>query len=125
MMVACSHLWHELMWWQGNYAVFSFYVISGYLMCFILKEVYLSADGVWRYAINRVLRIYPLYLAVLALAIVFRLTVKEVLQGQQWFNFVVNAGMPFPKTATDWLGNIMLFYPWDMMLFRVIMACMA
>jgi peptidoglycan/LPS O-acetylase OafA/YrhL len=52
----------------GSYAVFAFYVLSGYLMTAILHSSYgYSRQGFLRYALNRGLRIFPLYwLAVLA-----------------------------------------------------------
>lgn len=46
----------------GPYAVFAFYVLSGYLMPAILQRNYgYSAQGFGRYALNRGLRILPLY----------------------------------------------------------------
>lgn len=52
----------------GPYAVFAFYVLSGYLMTAILHRSYgYSRQGFLRYALNRGLRIFPLYwLAALA-----------------------------------------------------------
>lgn len=46
----------------GPYAVFAFYVLSGYLMTAILHRTYgYSARGLLRYGANRLLRILPLY----------------------------------------------------------------
>lgn len=46
----------------GGYAVFGFYILSGYLMTLIMHKNYgYTRDGVARYAINRFLRIYPIY----------------------------------------------------------------
>lgn len=46
----------------GEYAVFGFYTLSGYLMTFIMHESYgYSSAGRGRYALNRFLRIYPIY----------------------------------------------------------------
>jgi peptidoglycan/LPS O-acetylase OafA/YrhL len=60
LMVVLHHLGelNEL----GRYAVFAFYIISGYLMTLILHVNYdYSLSGLRRYAINRFLRIYPAY----------------------------------------------------------------
>jgi len=46
----------------GVYAVFGFYILSGYLMTLILHSGYgYSWSGVRRFALNRFLRIYPIY----------------------------------------------------------------
>ncbi len=46
----------------GQYAVFGFFILSGYLMTFIMQNNYgYSAKGIAGYALNRFLRIYPLY----------------------------------------------------------------
>ena len=45
----------------GGYAVFGFYILSGYLMTYIMQKNYgYSRLGQARYAINRMLRIYPI-----------------------------------------------------------------
>lgn len=47
----------------GPAAVFGFYVLSGYLMTFVMQEVYgYSPSGMLRFAANRWLRIFPIYL---------------------------------------------------------------
>jgi peptidoglycan/LPS O-acetylase OafA/YrhL len=46
----------------GGYAVFGFYILSGYLMTLIMQKNYgYSRGGVARYAVNRFLRIYLLF----------------------------------------------------------------
>jgi len=48
----------------GRCAVFGFYILSGYLMTLILHTSYgYSWQGFKLYAVNRILRIYPLYWA--------------------------------------------------------------
>lgn len=69
-MVMLGHLWRGLALWVGPYAVFSFFALSGYLMALVLDRRYgFTARGLRGYATNRVLRIYPPYLAVLCLAV--------------------------------------------------------
>jgi peptidoglycan/LPS O-acetylase OafA/YrhL len=56
----------------GLVAVMAFFAISGYLMPAAFERNYAGASFVrrsWRYALNRALRIFPLYWVVLALAI--------------------------------------------------------
>ncbi|MFT5239279.1 MAG: peptidoglycan/LPS O-acetylase OafA/YrhL [Candidatus Promineifilaceae bacterium] len=46
----------------GPYAVFGFYILSGYLMTTIMHTRYgYSPVGFLQYAVNRALRIYPAY----------------------------------------------------------------
>jgi len=55
----------------GFYMVFGFFVLSGYLMTFIMHKKYgYSVRGVGAYALNRFLRIYPLYWACFVFALV-------------------------------------------------------
>jgi len=110
-MVAFSHLWNEFMWWQGNYAVFCFYMISGYLMSKVIKEVYTDTQGAFFYSVNRLLRIYPLYITTLLLTVgaiyLFKDASTTPIGGAvtlAWF-------MKAPKDAAEWLGNISLIYP--------------
>lgn len=58
--------------WSGHYAVFSFYVLSGFLMAFVINEVYTTLDkGTFRFLANRLLRLFPLYWGVLLLSALF------------------------------------------------------
>ena len=63
-LVVISHLWKDMIGGPAAYAVWGFYVLSGYLMTLVLNEKYgPSINGLKRYAYNRFLRIYPLYWA--------------------------------------------------------------
>jgi peptidoglycan/LPS O-acetylase OafA/YrhL len=69
-MVVVSHLWRSISIWAGTYAVFAFFLLSGYLMALVLHATYgFTPRGVGRYLANRALRIYPAYLAALGLAV--------------------------------------------------------
>ena len=60
LMVVMQHLGNVSA--LGVYAVFGFYILSGYLMTLILHSGYgYSWSGVRRFALNRFLRIYPIY----------------------------------------------------------------
>jgi peptidoglycan/LPS O-acetylase OafA/YrhL len=70
-MVAQTHLWPLGAGWTGNIAVFAFYTLSGYLMTRVLNERYgFSAQGTVAFLVNRVLRLWPAYLAVLGLTLI-------------------------------------------------------
>lgn len=77
-LLALAVLLHHLagIWELGRYAVFGFFILSGFLMNLILHESYgYSVSGVGKYALNRFLRIFPSYwvtaLVTLLIAVVF------------------------------------------------------
>lgn len=54
----------------GRFAVFTFYVISGYLMTTIMHETYgFTIGGRLKFTYNRILRLYPLYWVAVACSI--------------------------------------------------------
>lgn len=62
----------------GEYAVFTFFCLSGYLMTFIMQQNYgYSSQGVKKYVVARALRIYPLYFAACLLSILTLLVLGE------------------------------------------------
>jgi peptidoglycan/LPS O-acetylase OafA/YrhL len=57
--------------WTGFIAVFAFYTLSGYLMTRVLNERYgFSTRGTVTFLLNRVLRLWPAYLAILGLTLI-------------------------------------------------------
>jgi peptidoglycan/LPS O-acetylase OafA/YrhL len=82
--------------WQ---AVFSFYVLSGFLMTLVLNEVYgFGAVSFARFLANRVLRLYPAYYAILLVAILFIAWVSPANQ--------LNGALGLPQTGSEWLANL-------------------
>src|SRR3984893_19113587 len=70
-IVAQTHLWSWGTDWTGQIAVFVFYTLSGYLMTRVLNERYgFTLRGTAAFALNRVLRLWPAYLAIMTLALV-------------------------------------------------------
>jgi peptidoglycan/LPS O-acetylase OafA/YrhL len=70
-MVAQTHLWPLGAAWTGNIAVFAFYTLSGYLMTRVLNERYgFTPRGTVAFLLNRVLRLWPAYLAILGLTLI-------------------------------------------------------
>ncbi len=70
-IVAQTHLWSLGMEWAGEISVFAFYTLSGYLMTRVLNERYgFTVRGTGAFLLNRVLRLWPAYLAIMALALI-------------------------------------------------------
>jgi len=110
MLVASSHLWTEIIWWQGIYAVFGFYVISGYLMTLVLNKSYNGVEGAWRFSLNRILRIYPVYwvcliLGLITLSIFMQLSLEVPDSGRRIL------GLRESKVWGDWVKNLSFFGP--------------
>jgi len=88
----------------GQYAVFGFFALSGYLMTFIMQNNYgYSPRGIVAYAINRFLRIYPLYWFSCVVAAMLLLLLGPAYTTQ------VNGLFAFPDTTVGWVRNIFLY----------------
>jgi len=104
-LVVISHLWGGMIHGPAAYAVWGFFVLSGYLMTYVLTCKYGSTpDGLRDYAFNRFLRIFPSYwlacfIGTAALLIMPRFgTILTELNPQ----FI------FPTTLADWWFNLTL-----------------
>lgn len=101
VLVCANHLW--VIGGVGRYAVFSFYILSGYLMTTIICERYgTSFAGVRKYAANRLLRIYPTYLVALTFAILALTIIGS--DGAK----AVDPNLSIPTTVKSWLMNTTL-----------------
>ncbi|MAE93274.1 MAG: hypothetical protein CL910_01300 [Deltaproteobacteria bacterium] len=101
LLVAINHLWFDR--WYGFYAVFGFYLLSGYLMTLVLTTTYAASwDGLRRYFGNRALRIYPAYLAFAFLGLSLAALEPELARGVHRAIFV-------PEAPLDWLKNLSIF----------------
>lgn len=92
--------------WLGGYAVFGFYILSGYLMTLIMHSHYAyNMGGMLRYALNRALRIYPMYwmACFMTLALIFWLGESRTA--------VYHQAMVYPVAATDVFKNLFLLFP--------------
>ena len=90
----------------GEYAVFSFFVLSGFLMTTIMHDAYgYSFAGIGRYAVNRFLRLYPTYWVVLVLSLALILFIGEQYAHQY------KESIFYPKTLTQIIENATLIYP--------------
>jgi len=87
----------------ATYAVFSFYMLSGYLMTYVLREVYgVSFDGVKRFLFNRYLRIYPLYWIVGIFTLIALLMFPPS-------GLFVDAAVKIPTDLIHWVANVGIF----------------
>lgn len=70
-LVAISHLWAGMIHGYAAYAVWAFYVLSGYLMTYVLIHKYgFSSEGLQAYGYNRFIRIMPSYWVALILGVI-------------------------------------------------------
>jgi peptidoglycan/LPS O-acetylase OafA/YrhL len=103
-VVIFVHLWTRSSPWLelGYPAVFSFFVLSGYLMTRSITGNYaFNVNGLTRYALNRALRLYPQYWLVM----LFGLAVVSAFPKDA---FLLNFKLIRPDTITAWLSNIFI-----------------
>lgn len=112
----------------GFVGVDLFFVLSGYLISRILLAQAQSAEPVgrfvWRFIVRRALRLFPLYYAVLVVAVVF--DYQGVRQHAGWMfsytsNFLsIRLGEPVPGFTQFWSlaveEQFYLFWPWLILL---------
>jgi peptidoglycan/LPS O-acetylase OafA/YrhL len=104
ILALCVVQGHFLGWmrgapWLAWQAVFSFYVLSGFLMSLVLNQSYgFTAGGLVRFAVNRWLRLFPIYYAVVGLTVLYIAFVGPLNQ--------LNHEMTLPSTAMAIFGNL-------------------
>lgn len=90
----------------GPYAVFGFYILSGYLMTFIMHETYgFHKTGRIHFVINRFLRLYPLYWA----AAVFSLVMIYLIGAETVYKF--HQSMITPSDFKSVFENALIIFP--------------
>lgn len=91
----------------GGYAVFSFFVLSGFLMTSIIQKTYgYSAAGFMAYAQNRALRLYPNYWFAVIVSLILIWSVGEAVTMRHFAAFTV------PQTAAEWAQNLTIIFPY-------------
>jgi peptidoglycan/LPS O-acetylase OafA/YrhL len=85
--------------WLAWQAVFSFYVVSGFLITLILNQDYgFEWNGFVRFAVNRALRLLPIYYIVIGLTALAILFIGPLDQ--------LNGSITLPYNAAEWLENL-------------------
>ncbi len=101
-MVIITHTGPSNWAFTGQYAVFSFFILSGYVVSYILTHTYLPLpNGLWHYARNRALRILPLYWFAALAAIPITLWYPN--QGHS-----IDISFGLPPSALSWAHNIFI-----------------
>jgi peptidoglycan/LPS O-acetylase OafA/YrhL len=86
----------------GGYAVFGFYMLSGYLISLVLNESYLKKrNGILKFYLNRFLKIFPPFLFV---TIISALTLCFCTSARQPIFRVMHN----PDSWTGWISNLTL-----------------
>ena len=99
-MVVLNHLWLPTANKVGAHAVIAFYVISGFLMTKVIREVYgVGFKSATRFLTNRVLRIYPPYLIFLSLSLLLL---------HCFPNFASYSTISLPATKAELFRNVTL-----------------
>lgn len=90
----------------GGYAVFGFYILSGYLMTFIMQNNYgYDRSGLAKYALNRVLRIYPIYWLSCVISLVLIVSFGEDVTS------AFHPAISMPDDIGSMLRNLFLYFP--------------
>ena len=107
LMVMCQHLLNLVP--LGQYAVFCFYTISGYLMTLIMHETYgYNLTGRFNFAVNRILRLYPMYWIIVGFTVLLILYIGEDITRNY------NASLYLPLSTDGVFQNIfMIFLSWN------------
>lgn len=90
--------------WLAPQAVFSFFVLSGFLMTLILNESYgFGWEGFFRFAANRALRLLPAYYIVIGLTALYLVFVGPM---ESFTGAII-----LPRGPIDWINNLVLVSP--------------
>jgi peptidoglycan/LPS O-acetylase OafA/YrhL len=85
--------------WLAWQAVFSFYVLSGFLMSLVLNQDYgFTASGLARFAVNRWLRLFPIYYTVIGLTALYIVLIGPLHQ--------ITSAITLPSTGAAIFANL-------------------
>jgi peptidoglycan/LPS O-acetylase OafA/YrhL len=99
LCVAWSHLWAGMMGGPAAYAVWAFFVLSGFLMTHVLRHKYgLTTQGLVAYGYNRFLRIFPGFWVACAIGAV----VIVWLQSRGFDPRRLNPAFGLPRNGEEW-----------------------
>lgn len=90
----------------GGYAVFAFFTLSGFLMTTVMHKTYgYDWNGVKGYALNRMLRLYPMYWVTALLS-----AVSIAVIGEQ-FSSQFHSALRIPSSLQEIVANGTMLYP--------------
>lgn len=105
MFVAITHLWVNAPHGYAAYAVWGFFVLSGFLMtCVLLDKYGFTARGLAAYGVNRFLRIFPPYYAAALLGMLAVL----LLRNSGIAPTALNPEFGIPQSVSGWWFPITL-----------------
>lgn len=103
VLVVLQHLHPVLFGHMGTFAVFAFYSLSGFLITRVVNERYGNGlDGLRRFSLNRFLRLYPTYYAVLAISTLAVLLAPQIAQE-------INSALRLPQSAYGVISQLSIF----------------
>ncbi|MEO6015686.1 MAG: acyltransferase [Polaromonas sp.] len=100
--VVIFHLWNSAAPGAGPVAVLGFFFVSGFLITQIVQETYVMPARAGAFLLNRVLRIYPQYLAALVLGLVTIYFYPGIASH-------INSYLRWPANMTEWLPQMAIF----------------
>jgi peptidoglycan/LPS O-acetylase OafA/YrhL len=95
----------------GRFAVFGFYILSGYLMTYVMHNSYgYSTSGIKSFAISRALRLYPGYWVACLLSIGLLLSLSDFMLSASYHTIAIpesalSIGANFSMIFPHWLPN--------------------
>lgn len=90
----------------GTLAVYAFFVLSGFLMTLIMHESYgYTKTGIRNFALNRFLRLYPMYWMILFLSIILIIIVGAE------FAYNYHETQQLPSNISEVFTNISMIFP--------------
>lgn len=88
----------------GNYAVFAFFILSGFLMTTIMHNQYeYNLKGRFSFAINRILRLYPMYYYAALVSIVLIIIIGSDLS-------IYNRKLYLPESIESIFSNLTMIF---------------
>lgn len=99
-MVMLNHLGPNQYGYCGGRAVYAFFLLSGYIVSYILDTHYLHIhNGKFKFYLNRGLRIFPAYWLVMLATLPFAARFPDIAHS-------INGSLGVPQNSNDWLVNI-------------------
>lgn len=100
VLVVMGHVGFK--WWPAALSVFSFYVLSGFLMTLIINERYgVNYSGFKAFWKNRILKLFPSYYFAVLFGIIVILIV-----GEEYAYSFTSGLFRFPNTIYEYISNV-------------------